>query len=347
MYRLNMVLTRRLYELEEVKAAFRVCLRMCRVQEALYWLEELELSCEDALAKHILLELWVMRKGILWWSWLFAWATYGDSCAGRRSLVKCFCGHEKQKLDSSLWLAYWLGLWEDTSSIGDLTDTQKVVLNALTSDTSSKHALEQCVLWWFLRLVVVNPSRITPLHLDPEEWSLEDAEDALKKKGIRASRLFEIPFTAHLGWTSRGFDTRTRISRTDLYTLLAHPLWAGHLEGYVSEDYEWKSDAMKEEFYDTYFGAIGDIPDEWGKKEKEKSHGLPPSRRTCFRLNHWWKQWIPEEHLYVFGEPLRRLQKELESDFTIPIEDILENKHVDKKHIERLCGKMRRIIFDD
>jgi hypothetical protein len=307
-----MVLTRRLYELQEVKAAFRVCLRMGRVTECFFWLEELELSCEEDIIKEVLLEVWAMRKGIAWWSWLSAWAKYKDSCAGRRSLVHSFCVHEKQKLDCSLWLAYWLGLWK--RSTGKDPEQYRYILNALGSSN-----LEECIRWWLIKL----SPQISSLSFTLTEWSIEDAEKSLKGQ-LRTSRLFEIPFTAHLGWTERGFTKKTSMPQTDLYSLLSSPIWAGLLDEYITEEYEWKSDHSKEEFYDTYFGPLEDIPDEWTKQEKEKSHGLPPNhRRHTFRLRFWWKQWIPEEHRYIFGEPLRNLEKGLERDISVPIDEVL------------------------
>jgi hypothetical protein len=60
-----MTLTRKLYELDEVVAAFMLALRKKRLDESLFWLEELEISAEDELAAKAIFNIWFLRAGIL------------------------------------------------------------------------------------------------------------------------------------------------------------------------------------------------------------------------------------------------------------------------------------------
>ena len=57
--------------------------------------------------------------------------------------------------------------------------------------------------------------------------------------------------------------------------LVGCPFWDEVLTEYANVNeqgqIEWQSDDKMEEFYDTYFPD--DIPDEWSKRDKEKSHG--------------------------------------------------------------------------
>jgi len=63
---------------------------------------------------------------------------------------------------------------------------------------------------------------------------------------------------------------------------------------------EWLSDESKEEFYDTYFGIIEDIPDEWSLEDQQKSHGIGKPEESRF-LTRWWSNWICNEHMWIWG----------------------------------------------
>ena len=55
--------------------------------------------------------------------------------------------------------------------------------------------------------------------------------------------------------------------------LHSSPCWQVILEDYQVQG-QWKSESLREAFYNTYFPYIDDdIPDEWSLAEKEKSHG--------------------------------------------------------------------------
>jgi len=287
-----MVFTRRIYDLEEVIASFLLSLRKQRIEEALFWLEELEFSYEEDEIKNSILQAWAICKGVIWWNFLQTWADNKNTILGRRALVKEYCNHDRSQKDSSIWISYCSREWQSYRNI--ISDKY------IVSDDLQDTQLKLCINCWLNRL---NPSlKCIPLHYD--EWDLQEEDDKLLFK-MRSSRKFSIPYDCHLGITKRGFnaDTTNGIHSVHLYTLLANPLWATLLEPYLTEENEWNSDQDHEDFYTSYFGKE-DIPDEWPLKEQQKSHGNPPSKRSAYNLKQWWSSWVSENHLYIFGRQL-------------------------------------------
>ncbi len=307
-----MELTRRLYVLEEVAASFRWALKQRRVEEAFFWLEELEVSAEGDLAATCMREIWAMRKGVCWLPWIAAWKLHKDSIAGRRALVNAYLHHPKDVLDSSLWMSYVLSCLSDAYWPG---------FPLSRKGTQNGDLLTDCIEVW----CSLKPG-LEALPLVLEDWNIDAFEKSLQGN-LRKTRTQAVQCYCHLGYTSRGFRLETKLQCTHLYTLLENPVWAGLLETFVTEDYEWKDDSAKEAFYDTYFGVVGDVPDEWSVAEREKSHGRPPNPRDSYSFLRWWNSWVPENHIYIFGTPLKFLQGELKSsNFTKPIMEILQEE---------------------
>jgi len=288
-----MVFTRRIYELEEVIAAFLLSLRKQKIDDSLFWLEELEFSYEESVINDSILKVWAICKGVIWWNFLQTWADNKDSILGRRALVKEYCKHSRAQKDSSIWLSYCSREWQNYKD--------KITDKYIVSDDLQDSQLKLCINCWLNRL---NPS-LKSIPLQYDNWNLQEEDDKLLFK-MRSSRKLHIPYDCHLGLTVRGLNknTTTNIHSVHLYTLLSNPLWATLLEPYLTEDNEWTSDQDHEDFYTSYFGEE-DIPDEWSLEEQQKSHGKPPSTRITFSFKHWWKSWVPDDHLYIFGRSLR------------------------------------------
>ena len=90
--------------------------------------------------------------------------------------------------------------------------------------------------------------------------------------GRRQRRVFAIPGEAIYKRTARGRLANTKTTLSNLYSLSIETLegcafWNRVLE----EEVPWLDDDRKEAFYELYFPD--DIPDEWSKKDQEKSHG--------------------------------------------------------------------------
>jgi hypothetical protein len=104
--------------------------------------------------------------------------------------------------------------------------------------------------------------------------------------GRKNSREYVIPKSCLYGITSRGITSWTKNNFIELNniekSLVGCPFWEEAISefGNIGENGEilWKSDNDMETFYNTYFPD--DIPDEWAKNDKIKSHGdgiLAPS----------------------------------------------------------------------
>jgi len=124
---------------------------------------------------------------------------------------------------------------------------------------------------------------------DRQELSFEALTDEIDKYnsqtlrdldiyvGRRDRRVYQIPSYCLYGTTLRGRSKWSQNNFIQLYNvekyLVGCPFWDGVLAEYadVNGDIQWHSDDKMEEFYEKYFPD--DIPDEWAKKEQQKSHG--------------------------------------------------------------------------
>jgi hypothetical protein len=165
---------------------------------------------------------------------------------------------------------------------------------------------------------------------------------------IRESRRFGIPYDCNLGLTRRGLNWNSSkvLHDVSLYNLLASPIWAGLLEEYVDQDNEWLGDKEKEAFYDRYFVSC-DIPDEWTDADREKSHGLPPSRRIVCPFSQWWYAWVPREHKYIYGRASEWLNQWVKSkNINNVFEDLASMKISKDKRSYEIC-KEKLIVYTD
>jgi len=97
--------------------------------------------------------------------------------------------------------------------------------------------------------------------------------------GRRDRRVHQIPSACLYGTTQRGISKWSQNNYKQLYNvekyLIGCPFWDDILTEYatITEENEitWHSDDKMEEFYEKYFPD--DIPDEWSKKDQQKSHG--------------------------------------------------------------------------
>jgi len=92
--------------------------------------------------------------------------------------------------------------------------------------------------------------------------------------GRRASRIYSIPMECLYGITRRGRMMRTASTVEGLNDvekgMRGCPFWEEAMEPYQIGG-QWISDEAMEQFYEAHFPD--DIPDEWTRAEKEKSHG--------------------------------------------------------------------------
>ena len=108
---------------------------------------------------------------------------------------------------------------------------------------------------------------------------------------MRKRRILAIPFDSLfvMTWRGIGGDTTDELRTLSKELFQTSPYWKPKAC--------WETDDEKEEFYDTYFPA--DIPDEWSREDQEKSHGAPGFGTVESPLGRWWRNWIPEQAVFV------------------------------------------------
>jgi hypothetical protein len=99
-----------------------------------------------------------------------------------------------------------------------------------------------------------------------------------EKEGRKERRIYSIPTACLYGTTQRGCSPWSHTNVKELNwiegSLIGCPFWEEAIAEYgtiVEGVIQWRSDDDLEAFYDRYFPD--DIPDEWTKAEKAKSHG--------------------------------------------------------------------------
>jgi hypothetical protein len=113
-----------------------------------------------------------------------------------------------------------------------------------------------------------------------DSYNTKLLHDLTKVTGTKDARVYSIPVMCLYGNTLRGRyswqqNTLYQLNNIEKY-LVECPFWDEILSEYADVDSDtniinWHSDDKMEEFYDKYFPD--DIPDEWTKKDKLKSHG--------------------------------------------------------------------------
>lgn len=139
--------------------------------------------------------------------------------------------------------------------------------------------------------VVVRCAAVLSLCLSPsqQQESLRPMMEALVPRaavklaewestyGRIQTRAYSLPTGCLYGVTSRGRSKWSQHNRGQLYdiesALVGCPFWEDAIADYgvIGDTIQWNSDDAKETFYNRYFPD--DIPDEWTREEKQKSHG--------------------------------------------------------------------------
>lgn len=182
------------------------------------------------------------------------------------------------KAYSAWWMARQLGdrVWiiikeylesqnMDSAHLGMLQNYEKL----LGYRTNEYDVIVQCL--------AVLSACLTPAQRKKSEKPLLPYEEVEWSIGRRNSRLYSIPVMCLYGMTKRGhlkWSQNTMKSLNEIETdLIGCPFWEEELDGYRKngQSIQWKSDDAREDWYETFFPD--DIPDEWSKAEKEKSHG--------------------------------------------------------------------------
>jgi hypothetical protein len=321
------MLTKHLYRFEEVRAAFLYTLKQGRLKEAQFWLNELEDSMYGGEARRLLFLSWLMQIGLRNLTWLEAWACESETREGRWrlcwQLIRC------KERDSSIWLLLWTVVlasdgsgrqdpgrlfaeWLSTCKkeeeefwqpLVDASNDERIdrILVALQTNMNKYDLFAKAAA-----LTVVYGSKLLGLCW-PRVSSINECPEHIDEITIRDGRLYTIPHDCLFGMTSRGcgLDTTGELRSLGEKEFAQSPYW---LTKWPSE----LSDESIEAFWDTYFPWTScDHPDEWSLVEQQKSHGS--STAGAGPLLRWWLNWVPKEHLFVWGTVQRRLESWIET----------------------------------
>lgn len=320
-----MILTKHLYRLDEVRAAFLYCMLSNRPLDALFWLEELEVSLYGREARRLLFVAWVLYGGVQSLHWVHSWSLISQHKEMRRLL--CYQLTRSTKKDSSVWYLLWaavldthntiqldiMKLWKYGQSLSEddfwpwvmkQTTDERIhnIITSLEQDMRSYSLFARAsIIAIIYASIHTDPSELwtamptsipQPYHDTFEVWSNEYLT-------IRKRRVMKIPSDCLFGMTYRGTgqDTTDELRVLNLNSLLHSPYWKQTLVNYTSGG-KWLNDYSCEAFWDNHFGP-DDIPDEWPLHEQEKSHGQGSTGGIQAPLGRWWRNWIPTTHLLV------------------------------------------------
>lgn len=317
-----MSLTKRLYCLDEVRAALFYSIKTRNLLESIFWLTELEESCYGGEARRILFLSWAWYIGFSRIAWLLEWVNQGTTREGRLQL--CWQLVNCSERDVSIPLLVWAGLvesnyslhlsryydrWISVANLDDISFWQPLldsstdeqldsIYESLQNDMRSYRFWARAVglglsIYWknipissFQELSNVEPECIVGEML---KWSTLIS--------LREQRVYSIPYSSFYGFTRRGtgFDTMNQLHWLGKEEFEKSPYWKPKV---------WVDDDTKESFYDTYFNyKVCDIPDEWSQKDREKSHGHGLPCEYGASLWKWWDIWIGKEpHRWVLGK---------------------------------------------
>jgi hypothetical protein len=319
-----MNLTKRLYRLDEVRAAFLFCLKNRRFNEGIFWLKELEDSFYGGEARRLLLVSWSMNIGLSRLVWLYEWSKNSRDREGRLRL--CWQLLRCSERDSSLWWLLWSGVvpmkygtsslvdrWNNICSLEDFWDKidPHPCLEALKTDMKAYDIFARAVACSLSCKVVA--ASMAPLSIE-EPIDLRKTISEWDTLSIRKGRLYTIPYGCLYGMTMRGSGENTT-DEINNFKMSESPYWRRIVEFYT-KDGAWISDDAKEIFFDKYFPE--DIPDEWSLAEKHLSHGPGVSNGGNFA--RWWSVWVCEKHDLIWGDSICKINewiKEQSADYCI------------------------------
>jgi hypothetical protein len=332
-----MSLTRRLYRFDEVRSAFLYSIKSKRFSETIFWLDELEDSFYSNEARRLLFLAWILQVGFARVSWLLEWSKNGSTREGRLRL--CWQLMKCQEQDSSLWLLLWSAVCQkEGENSADTLETKWAQASGLYDEHFWEKMLDStedesiCTLFEQLQTSMNTYSIVAKCtsfaiteclkKIPKSSWmplSTLEPVDLLKEReswrsgNLRKDRLFSIPYDCLFGmtWRGSGHSTEDALKNLSLAEFLKSVCWRNILKPFLNpEGTDWKSDEELELFWDTYFGLC-DIPDEWNKQDRNKSHG-PGVTHPGASIARWWKSWIPPDHIVVCEQSCTTINKKIQ-----------------------------------
>ena len=304
-----MPLSRHFYDLDEVHAALQYSSTRNDRHETVFWCYELLRSGCVAETISTLFEAWLWNKGPFCLSWIsVAQRLASDEVTEEDILLASYqlsyVPHTRR--DHSLWnilvltaegaipdrvtlktppylpsndehelymframfqgkahSAWWISarVLEALGELGYRSDEYDVIIRCLAVLSVCLHGEQQEKSWHTL------PTTMEPrLQTAIGEWEAEC--------GRQQHRRYSIPAVCLYGRCRRGRMKWSESTVPHLGTLekefIGCPFWEEAVSEYQLNN-TWRSDDTREAFYERYL--VDDVPDEWTKAEKQKSHG--------------------------------------------------------------------------
>ena len=224
--------------------------------------------------------------------------------------------------------------------------------------------IEKSSIWkpewtWFVRALLVviagSKERLT-FRADDKVLPIEVRTfygDLKAIVGQRQRRIYKVPQDCLYWFTERGSMRVNQTNEDELLQDLENALqgssfWDQHLEKVTS-------DREREAFYDTFFNT--DIPDEWSKIDRQKSHGggcVPLSEKGCQvnyklllgnTLDRWFR--IPSRGIWNGLETALKFFKEEWLD-PVDIEEAIHQKYsaLEKCVVNSIVAEPRPVRFE-
>jgi hypothetical protein len=304
-----MTLTKHVYDAEECGAALLWSIQQRDIQQAQFWIDELEESGIDA--RGLLLKAWALSVGISQVGWLNQFYSLSHTRKGRRRLLLNLLRYSVR--DSSTW---WLlcslfltpnledypiamklrdklsipseDFWEwclETSTDERIDSLLESLQEPLGSECLCKTIAFHLVV--YQEQLAENQTIWDPLPDEPILWRAKAYDEA-----SFFGRTESIPSECLLGMTYRGSgclcSTLHCLEESFDVELRRSPYWNRLM---WKEGTEKTNPEAVEQFFDTHFGNT-DIPDEWSMEERSKSHGFGMDVPEDETLSTWCERWI-------------------------------------------------------
>ena len=296
------MLTRHLYELDEVCLNLCHCLRFGDAKKAVFWARELLLSNEENTFEKTMILAWIMYLGAPRIHWLDAWTTVGSDVGGCERLVlvvefcklreivmkkpypamlKCFviAGRgaaieaNQEKLNRAIETNNPFGVYWNIASgkkPNEIVDSLCELVDSPEIFTSLRHAMNGCSIHvrTLLSVVAVQVFCLNEFPASLEISSKKDVAQWLAEWephiGRRKGRLYEIDCKGlpQAGKRKTQKDAFISVSATELMED-GCAFWKTELS--LIQDDDTLEYIVTKHFPD-------DIPDEWSYEERSKSH---------------------------------------------------------------------------
>ena len=246
------------------------------------------------------------RDSSLWWLIWYAVTKEEQPSISSETAFK------EKNLAASWWYFSRFPEEEFWKYIDEYTNTNKMNVEVLSVIMSGLKKVEG--FYGIFARCAALATVLTHVELPPSTWKrcttvVSPDTEALYEKMlsvetsvIRKQRLYSVPWDCLFGMTTRGCGHSTEdelLSKLEK-GMRKSKVWQSRILPFQTSRGEWMNELIQERFYDTYFCYIeGDIPDEWSKEDRAKSHGPHITNCQGGMFGRWWRNWSFQEHQFI------------------------------------------------